>query len=153
MMPPRRVPLPDEPVAVFTPRLNVYEVQTMLSASLANQSDVETHHSMAALVRAFGVVCSLKSSSGEMYSVVAVTGAVTSKGVLTALVRPEAVAVSTYAVPARSMVRLLNVATPATAATLIVPDSVPPPEFAPTAIVTRPVKPVAVLRSEERRVG
>src|SRR6185295_2587784 len=47
---------------------------------------------------------------------------------------PEA-AVSVYPVPALSMDRLANVATPATAATVVVPDSVPPPGLAPMATV------------------
>src|SRR5205823_3672610 len=38
-----------------------------------------------------------------------------------------------------------NVATPATAATVVVPERVPLPGFAPSAIVTLPVKPVAVF--------
>src|SRR5437773_259316 len=38
-----------------------------------------------------------------------------------------------------------NVATPATAATAVVPERVPLPGFAPSAIVTLPVKPVAVF--------
>src|SRR5439155_26371190 len=38
-----------------------------------------------------------------------------------------------------------NVATPATAATVAVPESVPVPGFAPSATVTLPVKPVAVF--------
>src|SRR5437867_2684922 len=49
-----------------------------------------------------------------------------------------------------------NVATPATGATVVVPERVPLPGFAPSAIVTLPVKPVAVFpcpSSEERRVG
>src|SRR5436309_13238956 len=38
-----------------------------------------------------------------------------------------------------------NVATPATAATVVVPERVPLPGFAPSATVTLPVKPVAVF--------
>src|SRR5713226_5618934 len=38
------------------------------------------------------------------------------------------------------MLRFVNVATPATAAALVVPDSVPPPGFVPSATVTGPVK-------------
>src|SRR5438552_17287332 len=38
-----------------------------------------------------------------------------------------------------------NVATPVTAATVVVPERVPLPGFAPSATVTLPVKPVAVL--------
>src|SRR5713226_8408288 len=38
------------------------------------------------------------------------------------------------------MLRFVNVATPATAAALVVPDSVPPPGFVPSATVTVPVK-------------
>src|SRR5438094_10517829 len=43
------------------------------------------------------------------------------------------------------MLRFANVATPFTAATLVVPESVPPPGFAPSATVTVPVNPVAVF--------
>src|SRR5438034_11657587 len=39
----------------------------------------------------------------------------------------------------------LPVATPATAGTVVVPERVPLPGFAPSAIVTLPVKPVAVF--------
>src|SRR5205814_8806370 len=38
-----------------------------------------------------------------------------------------------------------NVATPATGATVVVPERVPLPGFAPSATVTLPVKPVAVF--------
>src|SRR5437016_322184 len=38
-----------------------------------------------------------------------------------------------------------NVATPATAVTVVVPERVPLPGFAPSATVTLPVKPVAVF--------
>src|SRR5512142_280873 len=48
------------------------------------------------------------------------------------------------------MLRLLNVATPATAATLVVPESVPPPGFAAIAIVTVLVNVVTVLPTESR---
>src|SRR5437773_11768965 len=40
---------------------------------------------------------------------------------------------------------LRNVATPAPAATVVVPERVPLPGFAPSATVTLPVKPVAVF--------
>src|SRR5712692_9868283 len=43
------------------------------------------------------------------------------------------------------MLRVENVATPATAAMLAVPPSVPLPGFVPIATVTVPVNPVAVL--------
>src|SRR5688572_4268220 len=43
------------------------------------------------------------------------------------------------------MERLLKVATPATAATVAVPDSVPPPGFVPIATVTFAVEVVTVL--------
>src|SRR5256886_329323 len=43
------------------------------------------------------------------------------------------------------MLRVENVATPATAATVAVPDRVPPPGFVPIAAVTLPLNPVAVL--------
>src|SRR5437899_10572890 len=43
------------------------------------------------------------------------------------------------------MLRVVNVATPFTAATLVVPASVPPPGLAPIATVMFPVNPEAVL--------
>src|SRR5438093_5332884 len=50
------------------------------------------------------------------------------------------------------MLKLENVATPLTAATLIVPDSVALPGFAPSATVTVPVKSVATLPWASRAV-
>src|SRR6058998_2503948 len=69
----------------------------------------------------------------------------TVKGLLVALVGPEAAAVSVYPVPALLMLRFANVATPLAAATVAVPASVPLPGFAPRAMVTLPLNPVAVL--------
>src|SRR2546430_1556895 len=43
------------------------------------------------------------------------------------------------------MRRFAKLATPATAAVVVVPESVPPPGLAPSATVTLPVKPVAVV--------
>src|SRR5437773_1869253 len=43
------------------------------------------------------------------------------------------------------MLNVENVATPFTAVTLVVPDSVPPPGFAPSATVIDPVKPVTTF--------
>src|SRR5438552_18863966 len=43
------------------------------------------------------------------------------------------------------MLRVENVATPATAATVAVPDRVPSPGLVPSAAVTLPLNPVAVL--------
>src|ERR1700756_1065389 len=43
------------------------------------------------------------------------------------------------------MLSVPNVATPATAACVVVPDSVPPPALLPIAAVTLPVNPVATL--------
>src|SRR5436309_15656970 len=54
----------------------------------------------------------------------------TVKGLLVALVGPEAAAVSVYPVPALLMLRSPNVATPPTAAAVVVPESVAPPAFA-----------------------
>src|SRR2546422_214994 len=58
---------------------------------------------------------------------------------------PPALAVSVYPVPVLLILRTKNVATPLTAATGLVPLSVPPPGLAPSAKVTSPVKPVATL--------
>ena len=52
----------------------------------------------------------------------------------------------------RSIRKFANVAMPATAATVVVPDSVPPPGLVPIAMVTLPVKPVAVLPWASRAV-
>src|SRR3954471_21703918 len=57
---------------------------------------------------------------------------------------PDA-AVSVYPAPALSMERLENVATPLTAATVVVPDSVPPPGLVPMATVMPAVEPVTVF--------
>src|SRR6267378_3119484 len=50
------------------------------------------------------------------------------------------------------MLSVENVATPFTAATFVVPERVPPPGFAPSAIVIVPVKPVTVLPEASRAV-
>src|SRR5512134_2809170 len=50
------------------------------------------------------------------------------------------------------MLRLEKEATPATAATVAVPESAPPPGFVPIATVTLPVKPVVGLPSRSRAV-
>src|SRR5207249_7487029 len=58
---------------------------------------------------------------------------------------PLAAAVRVYPLALLLTLRSENVATPATAATLVVPASVPLPGFAPSATVTVPVQPVAVF--------
>src|SRR2546422_876012 len=58
---------------------------------------------------------------------------------------PVALAVSVYPVPAMLMPSPGNVATPAAAATVVVPERVPLPGFAPSATVTLPVKAGSVL--------
>src|SRR5213595_2265277 len=45
------------------------------------------------------------------------------------------------------MLRFGNVATPETAAAVVVPDSVPPPALEPSVTLTLPAKPVATLPS------
>src|SRR6266566_3745709 len=50
------------------------------------------------------------------------------------------------------MLRLANVATPFVAATVVVPDSVPPPGFAPSVTTTFAVKPGSVLPSASSAV-
>src|SRR5712691_8447936 len=65
------------------------------------------------------------------------------KALLSAPIRPAAVTLSVYPFPSWSMLRSENVATPFTAATVFVPDSVPGtsrPPLCPIAIVTEPVK-------------
>src|SRR3989442_15497786 len=58
---------------------------------------------------------------------------------------PLALAASVYPVPTLSILRFANVATPFTAATLVVPASVPPPGLAAIASATLPLNGVAVL--------
>jgi hypothetical protein len=60
--------------------------------------------------------------------------AVTLKAELTALVRPADVAIKVYPVPALLTLRLENVATPLTAVTVIVPESVPLEGLVPIAM-------------------
>src|SRR5205814_1504895 len=61
------------------------------------------------------------------------------------VVLPAPVAVGVSPVPALSMLSPGTAATPATAATVLVPDKVPLLGFVPIATVTFPVNPVAVL--------
>jgi len=58
---------------------------------------------------------------------------------------PDAVAASVYPLPVLSMLRSPNDAMPATAATVVVPESVPAPPLVPIATVTLPVKVVTRL--------
>src|SRR5204863_1376338 len=69
------------------------------------------------------------------------------KPALLAVVTPGPAAVSVYPVPTRFTLKLPNVATPPTAATLTVPASVPLPGLFPNATVTVPVNPVTGLPS------
>jgi hypothetical protein len=62
--------------------------------------------------------------------------AVTVNALEVAPVSPELDAVSVYPAPAALMERFEKVAIPLEAATVSVPESVPPPGFAPIAIVT-----------------
>ena len=64
---------------------------------------------------------------------------------LVAPVRPVAMACRVYPLPGLSMLRSENVATPFVAAMVFVPESVPPPGFAPNAIVIEPAKFGSVL--------
>src|SRR5439155_20842890 len=63
------------------------------------------------------------------------------KALLFAVLSPVAVPVSRWPVPVLSGVSLAKLATPFTAATVVVPPSVLPPGLAPSDIVTSPVKP------------
>src|SRR2546422_1201983 len=65
--------------------------------------------------------------------------------VLVAPAGPVALAASVYPVPTLSILTFANVATPLTAATLVVPASVPPPGLLTIASATLPVNGVAVL--------
>jgi hypothetical protein len=78
--------------------------------------------------------------------------AVTSNAVLVVGGSAGAVTCKVYPLPALSILKLENTATPLTAATVRVPDSVPLAGLVPIAIVTEPVKPVAVLPNASRAV-
>src|SRR2546430_16721868 len=65
--------------------------------------------------------------------------------VLVAPAGPVALAASVYPVPTLSILTFANVATPLTAATLVVPASVPPPGLAAIASATLPLNGVAGL--------
>src|SRR6266566_5077032 len=71
--------------------------------------------------------------------------AVIVNGALVAPVRFDAVAVSVYPLPALSMLRFEKLATPFTAAAVVVPDSVPPLGFGARATVIVPLKAASVL--------
>jgi len=72
--------------------------------------------------------------------------AVIVNGALVTPVRFDAVAVSVYPLPALSMLRFGKLATPFTAAAVVVPDSVPPLGlFVPRATVIVPLKAASVL--------
>ncbi len=70
---------------------------------------------------------------------------VTAKAVLVTPVSGELAATSVYPVPVLSTVRSEKVATPATAFTVAVPPSVPPPGLVPIASVIDAVEPVTVF--------
>ena len=76
--------------------------------------------------------------------------AVMGNGVEVAPLSPVAPAVRVYPVPARSMLRPGKVATPATAATVVVPESTPPVGLVPIASVMLPVKLVTVFPNASR---
>src|SRR6266550_6101806 len=78
--------------------------------------------------------------------------AVILNAVLVPVTGPGALAVSVYPVPTLSIDRPANVATPADAACVAVPDKAPPDGLVPVASVTLPVNPVAVLLLASRAV-
>src|SRR5512135_938206 len=86
-------------------------------------------------------------TGGTVKATLVAVPTVTLNAALVAVGSDEALAVSVYPMPALSILSAENVATPATAATLVVPDSVPPLGLVPIAMVMVPVKPVATLPS------
>ncbi|PYP13932.1 MAG: hypothetical protein DMD52_14850 [Gemmatimonadetes bacterium] len=79
-------------------------------------------------------------------------GGVMLNGLLVAVVSCPELVVSVYPVPALSMLKSAKLATPAAAATGIVPCSTPPDGFVPIASATLPVNPVAVLPKASRAI-
>ena len=86
----------------------------------------------------------------ELAAMVVAAAALTVKATLVAPVNPVAAAPSVYPAAALFSVRVPNVATPATALTVVVPPSVLPPGFAASAIVTALVAVVTVLPAPSR---
>src|SRR2546427_232053 len=74
------------------------------------------------------------------------------KKALVAPARPVAGADRLYALPLWAMLKSAKVATPATAATVVVPDRLPPPGLFAIATVTLALKPVAVLPKASRAI-
>src|SRR3990172_10279104 len=135
---PERVPAPGfAPIAIVTLSVNPAAVLPWASRAVTCTAGV------GVFPAAVLVGCTAKPSW------VAAPGAMV-KAVLVAPVNPVAVAVSVYPVPLRLMLRWEKAATPATAATVVVPDSVPTLGFVPIAMVTSPVNPVARLPSASR---
>src|SRR5439155_15980523 len=74
------------------------------------------------------------------------------KGALVAPASPVAPAARVEPLPLWSTARFEKVATPPTAATVVVPDKVPPTGLAPIATVTAPLKPGTVFPRASRAV-
>src|SRR5205809_4374118 len=129
--PPDRVPPPAlVPIATVTFPVNPVAVLLLASSAVTCTAGV------------IAAPADVVLGSTEKTSCVAVP-AVMLNAVLVVL--PAPVAVSVYPVPTLSIDRLSNVATPALAATVAVPQTFALPIFVPIATVTFPVNPVAVL--------
>src|SRR5512134_664758 len=134
---PSSTPLPGGLVPMATVMVPVKLVAVLPSASRAVIWTAGVIGAPAAVVTGCTVKASWVAGPG-----------VIENAALVAPVSPVAAAVSVYPVPASSMSSAAKVATPAAAATLVVPSSAPlPGGLVPMASVTEPVKPVAVLPS------
>src|SRR5947208_1572160 len=105
--------------------------------------------SSSAATRTAGIVCPACVVCGCVVNATFVAGgggaAEVVKVALVAPVSLAALALDERRVRALLMLNVENVATPLTAFTLVVPASVPPPGFAPSATVINPVKPVTTF--------
>ena len=109
--------------------------------------------SRAVTTTAGAIGCPVSAPAGCTVNVNCVAGAsVMLNAALVAPVSPDDEATSVYPTAALFTPRFANVATPATAFTVVVPASVALPGLLPNASVTAPVNPVAVFPSASRAV-
>src|SRR2546428_294528 len=116
-------------LAIVSVTLPVNPVATLPNASRAVTSTAGVMVAAAAVLVGCTVNTSCDAAAGVMLKVALVTPR-----------SPSAEKLSVYPVPTLSIDKSENVATPPTAATVVVPERVPPPGLAAIATVTNPVK-------------
>ena len=125
---PPRVPPPGL-FAIARATVPVNDVAVLPSASCAVTCTAGVIAAPAVVLDGSTVKTSCAAAPGVMVNVA-----------LVAPVSPLALAASVYPVPVLLILKFENAATPFSAATVVVPESAPPPGFAPKATVMFPVK-------------